>query len=83
LCKIFIDYDGLVSEREKVRAKSNEESSVLDHQYQEREEPRRINLNDLLKRSKDEKARMKKTNVLVFSAVLSGAALVVVIIGFL
>jgi len=83
LCKIFINYDGLVSEREKVRAKLNEESSVLDHQYQEREEPRRINLNDLLKRSKDEKARMKKTNVLVFSAVLSGAVLVVVIISFL
>ena len=66
-----------------MRAKLNEESSALDRQYQEVEEPRRINLNDLLKRSKEEKAKIKKTNVLVFSAVLSGAALVVVIIGFL
>ena len=66
-----------------MRAKLDEESSALDHQYQGKEEPRRINLNDLLKRSKEEKAKMKKTNVLVFSAVLCSAALVVVIISFL
>ena len=67
----------------KVRAKLEEQSSALDHQYQEKRESRRINLNDLLKRSKAEKAKMKKTNVLVFSAVLCSAALVVVIISFL
>ena len=66
-----------------MRAKLNEESSALDRQYQEVEEPRRINLNDLLKRSKEEKAKMKKTNVLVFSAVLCSAALVVLIISYL
>ena len=65
------------------KLKSNEESSFFDHQYQERDEPRRINLNDLLKRSKEEKAKMKKTNVLVFSAVLCSAALVVLIISYL
>ena len=68
---------------EKVRAKLDEKSSAYDHHFQERGEPRRINLNDLLKRSKEEKAKMKKTNVLVFSAVLCSAALVVVIISFL
>ena len=68
---------------EKVRAKLEEQSSVHDHQYHEKEEPRRINLNDLLKRSKAEKAKMKKTNVLVFSAVFFSAALVVLIISYL
>ena len=67
----------------KVRAKLEQQSSVLDRQYQEKEEPRRTNLNDLLKRSKAEKAKMKKTNVLVFSAVIASASLVVVIISFL
>jgi len=66
-----------------VRAKLDEENAVYDQQYQVKGEPRRINLNDLLKRAKEEKAKMKKTNVLVFSAVLSSAALVVVIISFL
>ena len=83
--KKFIYYDGLVHEREKVRTKlkTNEESSFFENQYKERDEPRRINLNDLLKRSKEEKAKIKKTNVLVFSAVLSSAALVVLIISYL
>ena len=66
-----------------MRAKSNEENTVLNRQYQEKGEPRRINLNDLLKRSKEEKAKMKKTNVLVFSAVLLSASLVIVIISYL
>ena len=56
---------------------------MFDRQYQGKEEPKRINLNDLLKRSKEEKAKMKKTNFLVFSVVLSSAALVVAIISFL
>jgi len=59
------------------------ENSVFDHEYQERGEPRRINLNDLLKRSKEEKQKIKKTNILVFSAVFFSAALVVVVISFL
>ena len=59
------------------------ENSVFDHEYQERGEPRRINLNDLLKRSKEERTKIKKTNVLVFSAVLASAGLVIVIISFL
>ena len=65
------------------KLKTNEESSFFEHQYKERYEPRIINLNDLLKRSKDEKAKMKKTNVLVFSAVFFSAALVVLIISYL
>ncbi len=67
----------------KTKVKFDEEGSVFDHQFQEREEPRRINLNDLLKRSKEEKSKMKKTNFLVFSAVLVSAGLVVVIISYL
>ena len=67
----------------RTKLKTDEENSFFDQQYQERNEPRRINLNDLLKRSKEEKAKMKKTNVLVFSAVLFSAALVIVIISYL
>ena len=66
-----------------MKAKLDEESSVFDHQYQIKEEPRRINLNDLLQRSKDEKAKLQKTNVLIFSAVLASAGLVVLLISFL
>ena len=67
----------------KTKLKTDEEVSFFNQQYQERSEPRRINLNDLLKRSKEEKAKMKKTNVLVFSAVFFSAALVVLIITYL
>ena len=70
-------------EKVKVKEKFNKEEVSFGHEYKGSEEPRRINLNDLLKRSKEEKAKMKKTNVLVFSAVLCSAALVVVIISFL
>ena len=66
-----------------MRAKLDEENAVYDQQYQDKGEPRRINLNDLLKRSKEEKAKIKKTNVLVFSAVIASASIVVVIISFL
>ena len=65
------------------KLKFNEESSVFEHPYHGSEEPKRINLNDLLKRSKEEKAKMKKTNVLVFSAVFFSAAIVVVIISYM
>ena len=67
----------------KAKSKFDEEGSSFGNEYKERKEPRRINLNDLLKRSKAEKAKMKKTNFLVFSAVLCSTALVVVIISFL
>ena len=67
----------------RTKLKTDKEGSFFDQQYQERSEPRRINLNDLLKRSKEEKAKIKKTNVIVFSAVLCSAALVVVIISYL
>ena len=67
----------------KAKLKYEQESSAFEHQYQAQEEPKRINLNDLLKRSKQEKAKLKKTNVLVFSAVLFSAALVIVIISYL
>lgn len=70
-------------EKVKAKEKFNKEEVSFGHEYKGSEEPRRINLNDLLKRSKEEKAKMKKTNVLVFSAVLCSAALVVVIISFL
>ena len=67
----------------RTKLKLNEEGSITHHEYQEREEPKRINLNDLLKRTKLERAKIKKTNVLVFSGVLLSAALVVVMISFL
>ena len=67
----------------RTKLKLNEENSVFDRKYQEREEPRRINLNELLKRSKDEKEKVKKTNVLVFSAVVFSATLVVIAISYL
>ena len=67
----------------RTKLKTDEEHSFFDQQYQERSEPRRINLNDLLKRSKEEKAKMKKTNVLVFSAVFFSVVLVVLIISYL
>ena len=73
----------MLLERGKVKAKLDEKGSAFNHHYQEKEEPRRINLNDLLKRTQEEKAKIKKTNVLVFSAVLASAGLVVVIITFL
>ena len=67
----------------RTKLKTDEKDSFFDERYQERSEPRRINLNELLKRSKEEKAKMKKTNALVFSAVFFSAALVVVIISYL
>tara|TARA_Y100000590_G_C14936625_1_gene719641 strand:- start:237 stop:443 length:207 start_codon:yes stop_codon:yes gene_type:complete len=67
----------------RTKLKTDEKDSFFDERYQERSEPRRINLNELLKRSKEEKAKMKKTNVLVFSAVFFSAALVVLIINYL
>ena len=63
--------------------KLHEKNSDFISQYQEREEFRRIDLNDLLKRSKEEKEKIKKNNVIVFSAVFFSAALVVVIISYL
>ena len=67
----------------KVRSKQLTEDSLTQYKYQGEEQTKRINLNDLLKRSKEEKAKMKKTNVLVFSTVFFSAALVVVIISYL
>ena len=67
----------------KTKLKYDETVSAFEQEFKEKGEPRRINLNDLLKRSKEEKAKMKKTNVLVFSAVFFSAALVVVIISYL
>ena len=67
----------------KAKSKFHEEGSSFGNEYKERKEPRRINLNDLLKRSKDEKTKMKKTNILVFSAVFFSAVLVVVVISYL
>ena len=42
----------------------------------------RLNLNDLLKRRQEEKNMDKKTNLLIFSAVVAVAAVVGVIISF-
>lgn len=67
----------------KVKAKVDGDTSVYEHDFHEKEEPGRINLNDLLKRSKDEKAKIRKTNIIVLSAVFCSAALVVVIITYL
>ena len=67
----------------KTKLKYDETVSAFEQEFKEKGEPRRINLNDLLKRSKEEKEKTKKTNVLVFSAVFFSAALVVVIISYL
>ena len=67
----------------KAKLKYDEESSAIEHQLHTEEAPKRINLNDLIKRSKEEKSKLKKTNVLIFSAVLFSTALVVVIISYL
>ena len=67
----------------RTKLKTDEKDYFFNQQYQERSESRRINLNDLLKRSKEEKAKMKKTNVLVFSAVFFSVVLVVLIISYL
>ncbi len=67
----------------RTKLKTDEKDYFFNQQYQERSESRRINLNDLLKRSKEEKAKMKKTNIFVFSAVFFSAALVVLIISYL
>ena len=67
----------------KTKLKYDETVSAFEQEFKEKGEPRRINLNDLLKRSKEEKAKMKRTNVIVFSSVLASAGLVIVIISFL
>ena len=67
----------------KVRSKQLTEDSLTQYKYRDEEQTKRINLNDLLKRTKLERAKIKKTNVLVFSGVLLSAALVVVMISFL
>ena len=61
----------------------NEDNSFFNQGYQEKDESKRINLNDLLQRSKEEKQKMKRTNVLVFSAVLFSASLFILIINYL
>lgn len=64
-------------------------SRDLDKEYSshklsgEEKNTNRINLNDLLKRAKEEKAKMKKNNLIIFSGVLLSALFVVVIISFL
>ena len=51
--------------------------------FEEKNHETRINLNDLLKRAKEEKNKTKKINMLVFSGVLFSALLVIVIISYL
>ena len=66
-----------------MKTKVDQEEDIYQRGYHEREEPSRIDLNDLLRRSKEEKAKTKKINFLVFSAVVCSAALVIVIISYL
>ena len=61
----------------------NVNDGYLREQKFSQETSKRINLNDLLQRAKDEKAKSKKNNILVFSGVFFSAALVVIIISYL
>ena len=67
----------------KVRSKQLTEDSLTQYKYQGEEQTKRINLNDLLDRAKEEKKKIKKTNVLIFSGVLFSALFVVLIISYL
>lgn len=61
----------------------NDNDSYLREQKFSQETSKRINLNHLLQRAKDEKKKIKKNNILVFSGVFFSAALVVIIISYL
>ena len=61
----------------------NVNDGYLREQKFSQETSKRINLNDLLQRAKDEKTKSKKNNILVFSGVFFSAALVVIIISYL
>tara|TARA_B100000131_G_scaffold181627_1_gene175302 strand:+ start:505 stop:657 length:153 start_codon:yes stop_codon:yes gene_type:complete len=45
-------------------------------------EEQRINLNDLLKKAKDQKKEERKTNIIIVSSVLSLAVLVLIVFSF-
>tara|TARA_B100001750_G_C15054639_1_gene373233 strand:+ start:394 stop:546 length:153 start_codon:yes stop_codon:yes gene_type:complete len=45
-------------------------------------EEQRINLNDLLKKAKDQKKEERRTNIIIVSSVLSLAVLVFIIFSF-
>ena len=61
----------------------NDNDGYLREQKFSQETSKIINLNHLLQRSKYEKKKIKKTNILVFSGVFFSAALVVIIISYL
>ena len=61
----------------------NVNDGYLREQKFSQETSKRINLNHLLQRAKDEKKKIKKNNILVFSGVFFSAALVVIIISYL
>ena len=67
----------------KTSTKKLNDYSQGQYKFQEGKQSRRINLNELLQRAKEEKMKMKKTNLLIFSGVLFSAALVIVIVSFL
>tara|TARA_B100001123_G_scaffold47945_1_gene48634 strand:+ start:322 stop:528 length:207 start_codon:yes stop_codon:yes gene_type:complete len=67
----------------KVRSKQLTEDSLTRYKYRDEEQTKRINLNDLLDRAKEEKKKVKKTNVLIFSGVLFSALFVVLAITYL
>ncbi len=67
----------------KVRSKQLTEDSLTQYKYRDEEQTKRINLNDLLDRAKEEKKKVKKTNVLIFSGVLFSALFVVFAITYL
>tara|TARA_B100000029_G_scaffold317918_1_gene310358 strand:+ start:425 stop:655 length:231 start_codon:yes stop_codon:yes gene_type:complete len=73
----FRKKEGRVETKPKI-----EQENFLRHKFSE-ETSKRINLNDLLHRSREEKAKIKRTNVLVFSGVLFSALLVVIIMSYL
>ena len=67
----------------KVRSKQLTEDSLTQYKYRAEEQTKRINLNDLLDRAKEERKKVKKTNVLIFSGVLFSALFVVLAISYL
>ena len=73
----------LVGEKVKTSNKKVNNDSLGQYKFQEGKQSRRINLNELLQRAKDEKIKIKRTNLFIFSGVLFSAALVIVIVSFL
>ena len=67
----------------KASTKKINVGGLAQYKYQEENQSGRIDLKELLQRAKEEKKKVKKTNLLIFSGVLFSATLVIVIVSYL